>query len=196
MRFQPVFNKLINQYFFIQNLSEWHQSNRKAHNKHWRKILPKFSSDEERSLQEFKQIHKRYPFNKRYLGRYFFLESDPWRKIKEVLPVDDFDKIKSIFALWQEKFEIIYQQGEKGLAQWKKELEKYSDQQTVTQIQDILNALYQSQVESKTIKIFLLLSSPHQSGGGANLDDQSVTVEVSDQDIHELSARVSHLGRI
>ena len=56
MKFSININKSANFYFFIQNLSEWHFSNRKDYNDLWRKELGKFSEEEATALKKFKEI--------------------------------------------------------------------------------------------------------------------------------------------
>ena len=51
--FIPKILRYANLYFFIQNLSEWHLSNRKKHNKEWREELS-FSAEVSSCIKEFK----------------------------------------------------------------------------------------------------------------------------------------------
>ena len=97
LKFIPKISHYANLYFFIQNLSEWHFSNRKKHNEAWRKELS-FSTEADFCIETFKKIHQKYSFGDKYLGRLFFLNDDPWFSIETLVGKDNSAKIKNIFA--------------------------------------------------------------------------------------------------
>jgi len=181
MNFSIVINKSANFYFFIQNLSEWHFSNRKDYNVLWRKELGQFSSQEENALKQLKEIHLRYPFGKLYLGRQFFLEENPWTPLKQKLPQGDFTNLKSIFSLLEKKFDSFYKKELILLKRWQTILRKeLSNENLITTVNIILAKLYGALPFSKEITIYLLPSDESHSGGtGGIIDNRSINLEIS-----------------
>lgn len=178
MKFSIIINKQANFYFFVQNLSEWHFSCRKSYNDFWEKELGKFSPEEKEALKQFKKIHLHYSFGKNYLGRYFFKEKNPWENLESKINKKDYDDIKSVFSLLEKKFEIIYDKDYPKLQIWKNILEKKLDNHK-DEINNALAILYNTKPLNKDIDIYLLLSSDTKNGGGASIDEKSITVEIS-----------------
>lgn len=178
MEFSTIINKQANFYFFIQNLSEWHFSCRKQHNIFWEKELGGFSKEENNALKKFREIHTKYPFGKSYLGRYFFIEKNPWKILKEKLSKEEYEEIKNIFNLLKEKFEKLYKKNRPNIKNWQNILNKNLNAQK-EEINNILGRLYNTDPLEKNIDVYLLFSSEKQNGGGANIGDGSVSVEVS-----------------
>lgn len=181
MKFSVVINKWANFYFFVQNLSEWHFSNRKDYNILWRRELGPFSLDEENAISKFKEIHLRYPFGKSYLGRQFFLEENPWTVLEQKLLLEDFTNLQDIFSLLEKKFDIFYKKEFALLGKWQTALEKELDNKNLTTAINItLGKLYDTPPLSKDITIYLLPSSESYSGGtGGVIDNISVNLEIS-----------------
>ena len=178
MEFSIVINKQANFYFFVQNLSEWHFSCRKRYNVFWTKELGDFSKEEKNALKRFKEIHLKYTFGKLYLGRHFFIEKNPWETISKKLSDGEYKEIKDTFLLLEKKFEKLYKKDYLLLENWKSILEKSLNNQKDT-INNILSKIYNINPLEKDINIYLLFSSDDQSGGGANINDRSISVEVS-----------------
>ncbi|MBI4993554.1 hypothetical protein HZC33_01160 [Candidatus Wolfebacteria bacterium] len=180
MKFEFIISKWANFYFFIQNLSEWHFSNRKNYNILWREELGQFSPEEENSLKEFKEIHLRYPFGESYLGRQFFIEKNPWIILEQKLSQEDFINLKNIFSLLEKKFNLLWNKEEPLLLQWQKKLsDKINEPHLVKSIVDILNIIFNTSPSEFKININLLFSSPVQTGGGASIDNKSISLEIS-----------------
>ncbi|MCR4275146.1 MAG: hypothetical protein NUV83_00105 [Candidatus Wolfebacteria bacterium] len=181
MKFHVVVNRWANFYFFVQNLSEWHFSNRTNYNYLWRKELGPFSSEEELALSRFREIHKNYSFGKMYLGRQFFLEDDPWITLEEKLEAEELENIKKTFSLFEKKFEKIYEKDLSSFEYWQIELqEKLNREDIINSIVTILGSLYNTGQISKTITIYLLFSAGNLTGGtGGVVNDQSLLIEVS-----------------
>jgi len=190
MKFSIIINKSANFYFFIQNLSEWHFSNRKDYNVLWRKELGQFSSQEENALKQLKEIHSRYPFGKLYLGRQFFLEENPWAILEPKLSPEDFTNLENIFSSFKKKFDNFYSKELILLEKWQMTLQKKLDNENlITAINATLAKLYDAPPFSKDIIIHLLPSNENHSGGaGGIIDNRSINLEISRSPLE----RVSH----
>lgn len=177
MRFNFIISRWANFYFFVQNLSEWHFSNRKGYNIFWRKRLGVFSQEEENAIKEFKKIRTKYPDTKSFFEKSFFLlEDEPFKKLKE-----------NIFSLLQNKFEVLYRRELDLLEKWKKKLDKVANNKgDINTILDFLNILYKTAINQKKIDVYLLFSTPTGLGGGANIDDQSISLEISNYPIQKI----------
>jgi len=184
MKFEFKISKWANFYFFVQNLSEWHFSNRKEYNILWRKELGDFSPEEENALKNFKEIRSNYPSGKTFFEQSFFKEDNPWLKLENNFTPDKYKTLKDVFDLFKNKFEILYKNDLPFLEQWQKELEKKTNKKSLTEsITKTLSVLYNVPAPETTINVYLLFSSPTRRGGGANIDNASVSVEVSRQPI-------------
>ncbi|MEK7696606.1 MAG: hypothetical protein AAB346_00515, partial [Pseudomonadota bacterium] len=164
MKFSVIINKWANFYFFVQNLSEWHFSNRKDYNILWRGELGQFLLEEENALSKFKKIQLRYPFGKTYFGRQFFLEENPWTVLEQKLLPEDFTNLKDIFSLLEKKFDAFYNKELILLKKWQITLQKeLNNKNLITAINMILGKLYDTFPLSKDITIYLLPSSESHS---------------------------------
>jgi len=181
IKFNIKISKWANFYFFIQNLSEWHFSNRKDYNLFWRKTLGVFSTQEEDALKRFKKIHLQYPFGELYLGRQFFLEENPWVVLEQKLLKEDFINLKKIFSLLKEKFDNFYNQELFLLKKWQTTLQKkLNNKSLITAINATLSKLYATFLLSKDITIYLLPSTKNHTGGtGGIINDKSINLEIS-----------------
>jgi hypothetical protein len=103
LKFLLKISRYGNLYFFIQNLSEWHISNRKEYNEVWHKELS-FPSEADSCLQAFKKIHEQYSFGEKYLGRLFFMHDDPWPEVELMVGKNDTTNIKNIFTTLEPYF--------------------------------------------------------------------------------------------
>lgn len=180
MKFSIIINKWANFYFFVQNLSEWHFSNRKEYNILWRSELGQFSPEEENALKKFKEIRLKYKTSKSHFERAFFTAKSPFEELKKHLPAEEYDALREIFDLFKDKFNLLHEKDLPLLRQWQKNLnKKINDHSLIKSITNILSVLYAVPSPKKTINVYLLFSSPDRTGGGANIDEQSITVETS-----------------
>lgn len=179
LTFTPKIIRYANLYFFIQNLSEWHFSNRKDHNKIWRNEQ-QFSVEAESCIQEFRKIHEQYPFGDKYLGRPFFLHQDPWPAIKLLVGKDDAVKIKNIFATLELYFDSIYMKDEVLLKEWEMIIAKPSFVSSASYINNTLANFYGCMPYDKNCIVYLLLSTEKKNGGTAGtISNNAITLEVS-----------------
>lgn len=180
MRFEFKIHKWANFYFFLQNLSEWHFSNRKSYNIFWRKRLGAFSKEEEIALKKFKKIRLKYPPSKTCFEKAFFLSKKPFQKLSKSLTKEEIEIIEHTFSVFKNKFEVLYKKELPFLEQWKKELHKTANsKKLINKIVDSLDILYKTSIKNKTIDVYLLFSIPSCTGGGANINQQSVSLEIS-----------------
>lgn len=179
LTFTPKILYYANLYFFIQNLSEWHLSNRKKHNKEWCKELF-FSTEANFCIKEFKKIHKQYPFGKKYLGRPFFLYDNPWSAIELLVGKNNSIKIKNIFAILEPYFNTIYSKDEMVLKKWAKIITEPVFIEKAYFLNNTLARFYGCSPYNEHCTIYLLLSTKEKNGGTAGtISDNTVTLELS-----------------
>jgi len=180
IKFNIKISKWANFYFFIQNLSEWHFSNRKDYNLFWRKTLGTFSTQEEDALKRFKKIRLKYPQSKSCFEKAFFSSENHFKELSKTLPIEEFQAVKNIFSLLESKFTFLYEKDLPLLNCWQEELIKSVNNQKLTDIiLASLNTLYKTSIQEKEIHIYLLFSIKEHTGGSANIDNQSIGVEIS-----------------
>lgn len=173
-------SKIANFYFFIQNLSEWHFSNRKDYNTLWRSELDSFSPGEERALEKFKKIRSKFKESRTFFEQLFFKAPLPLEELKNHLSLEDFQEIKKVFSLLEPKFNILYERDHLLLQQWQEVLNKKANNvESLKPIVDTLCFIFNVPPPEINIKVYLLFSSPSHSGGGANIDEESISLEIS-----------------
>ena len=175
LTFKPEVIRYANLYFFIQNLSEWHFSNRKTHNEVWRAALS-FSPEAEDCLRSFRKIHQRYPFGDKYLGRPFFLYKDPWPAV-ELLTGEGSAEIKNIFTTLELYFDTIYLTDETKLKQWAEVISKLEFASNASYINNTLASFYGCTPYNEDCTVYLLLSTEKRNGGTAGtISSNAVTL--------------------
>lgn len=181
MEFKIIVKKWANFYFFISNLSEWHFSCRHSYNEFWEKELGKLSKNEKESLKIFARFHKKYPLGVDFFGQIFFIKNNPFIALKKELPIKHFQLLKKVFRVFNPRFEKIYKKDLPLLKTWKVKLEKIANRLLIiNSLNNKLTTLYNTEpLQKKIIKVYLLISSPNLSGGGANMDNESITLELS-----------------
>lgn len=179
LTFTPKILRYANLYFFIQNLSEWHFSNRKNHNEVWRRELF-FSNEAESCIHEFGKIHKRYPFGDKYLGRPFFIYKDPWPAVEFLVGKDDGARIKGIFVTLESYFDTIYVKDETMLKKWATIIAKPEFVTNAAYINNSLADFYGCAPYNENCIIYLLLSTEKKNGGTAGtISNNAITLELS-----------------
>jgi hypothetical protein len=179
LTFTPKILRYANLYFFIQNLSEWHLSNRKKHNEEWRKELF-FSVEADSCVQVFRKIHEQYSFGDKYLGRPFFLYDNPWPSIKNLVGKDNSVKIKNIFTILEPYFDILYKKDEIALKKWATIIAEPVFKEKASYLNNTLANFYGCPPYNEHCTIYLLLSTKEKNGGTAGtIDNHSVTLELS-----------------
>ena len=192
MKFSIIVNKLAVFYFFVQNLSEWHFSNRKDYNILWRGELGQFSSEEERAIKQLGEIHLQYPFGKPYLGRYFFLEENPWNALEQKISRGNFIILKDIFFLLEDKFNLFWEKETPLLLEWQRELNsKINNPSSIEPVVELLKIIFNTLPSESDIRISLLPSSPIHTGGGANIDSRNISLEISRYPLQEVNHAMS-----
>lgn len=180
MKFQFIISKWANFYLFVSNLSEWHFSVRKNYNIIWREELGKFSDEEESALKQFKEIRQNYNASKTFFEEAFFIAENPFNILQKNLPITEYDIIKKIFNALENKFNILYNKDLPLLEKWQEELTNAIDNSSnASDISNVLSTLYNASIQEKEISVYILLSGDKQTGGGANIDDKSISIEVS-----------------
>jgi hypothetical protein len=182
MKFKFIISKWGNFAFFVQNLSNWHFSCRQNYNLLWEKELGKLSPEEKRALETFKKVRSRFPSGKTFFEQSFFTKKDPWKNIKKNLSSQDYKAIEKTFLMLNDRFQILYKQDYPSLKIWQENLKKRNNELLSKKITKILRLLYNTHNKTKKIiNVYLLFSSIDQRGGGANIDEKSISIEVSRQ---------------
>ena len=188
MGFNFVIKKWSIFYFFIQNLSEWHFSNRKEYNLKWKESLSNFSLEEKKALFKFKKLHSRYSFGELYLGRSFFTKKDPLIFLKQKLSKKDFTIIESCFLIFKKKFDLFYKKELPLLKRWQITLKKEVDKKQMDEIDKAISRLYNSPSLLEIITVYLLPSTENYTGGmGGVINDTSILLEISRLPVKKLN---------
>ncbi|MCR4284386.1 MAG: hypothetical protein NUV64_03710 [Parcubacteria group bacterium] len=191
MKFEFRISKWANFYYFVQNLSEWHFSNRKDYNIFWREKLKSFSKDEESVLEKFKEIRFKYPKTKSCFERAFFLSESPFEELNKCLSEREYLTMKEIFNVLEDKFDALYKEDEVLLKKWKDALsEESNDKNLIIKILSILKILYKSNIDTQEVSVTLLFSTPEHIGGGANIDRNMISLEVSRYPIENINQAI------
>ncbi len=179
LKFIPKISRYANLYFFIQNLSEWHFSNRKKHNEVWRKELS-FSPEADFCIQAFGKIHEKYSFGPDYLGRPFFLKNDPLSAVELIVGKDSTAKIKNIFSTIEPYFDALYTKDEIMLKKWASIIADPEFVEKSSFINNTLANFYGCPPYNESCTIYLLLSTKEKNGGtSGTIDSHSITLELS-----------------
>jgi len=181
MTFNFKISRWANFYFFVQNLAEWHFSNRPDYNVLWHKEL-EFSEEERSVFGNFKNIHLKYSFGKNYLGRYFFNpeETNPFELMTGQVEENDINEIKKVFEVLENKFSVLYEKESPLLEKWRETLVRsFSDEEAKTNVVEKLNKFFGAEVANESVNVFLLCSSENHMGGGANIGKNNLTLEAS-----------------
>ena len=191
MKFSVIVNKWAVFYFFVQNLAEWHFSNRKDYNVLWRQEVGTFSAEEEVAIHKLKEIHQKYSFGKAYLGLDFFLEKDPWATLKQRMSVEDSEMLQEVFSSLENKFNVFWEKESPLLTEWQKKLNnELNNPSSADRVLEILKVLFNTSPTESGIAILLLPSSPKHTGGGANIGNKNITLEISryplEEECHEI----------
>lgn len=182
VKFNFVINKQANHYFFVQNLAEWHFSNRPKYNEIWIQKIGSLSKKEKASLNELEKIRKRYPESKSIFEKSFFLTEKPYENLEKELTKKEIQGVKKTMTLFENKFEVIFNEDLKLLEKWAEILRKGANNSARNQkVVEKLEIFYKSPLKTdKTVTCYLLLNPEKISlGGGANIDKESITTELS-----------------
>ncbi|GEM_PF-3247087 len=179
--FIPEVRLWANFYFFVQNLSGWHQPSVKSrYNNDWREETA-FSQEAEVAINAFKLIHDRYPHDtEKYLGRPFFLQDDPWEAVKNIVTKNELVELKNIFNVLEPFFNIIYKKDEPLLHEWAELISKPEFAESAAHLNDVLAKFYGCEPYSAQCTVYLLLSAIKGNGGSVdNTKTNSIKLEVS-----------------
>ncbi len=197
MKFKFIISKWANFYFFLHNIAdlEWPWRSRRLFKKQlWKKHLGSLSKEEKKALVILKEIYLKY-VPKKYLGKPFFLEKNPWKGLEEEILKEEVLRLKKVFSVWKERFEKIYSQDLPNLERWKKELQLQMGNPEIKKINNFIQAkasiLYNA-IPPKTIiiKVYLMLNDSEMgiSGHrGKGLDEKSIMLELSGFPIQKIN---------
>lgn len=189
IEFKFIINKQANHYFFVQNLSEWHFSCRPKYNKLWLEKVGPLSKEEKFSLDDFKKTRLKYHDSKSIFEKSFFLTKNPYKNLKKELSQKEVDSVMSTMNIFEGKFKKIYNEDLKFLRKWKEILSREANSSSRNQeIVNTLGMFYKAPLtQNKIINCFLLINPTISiGGGGANVDDKSITCEISHRPMNRI----------
>lgn len=180
MRFNFLISKQANFYFFVSNLSEWHFSCGKYHNDFWRKELGCFSKKEKKALIKFKKVRLKYSAGKSLFETAFFTKKNPFLELRKKMSANEYKVVMETFITLETKFNLLYKKDFPLLKKWKNKLDMSANNKIKTiAIIKILKILFKISPIIKKCDVYLMLSSDGHTGGGANIDKKSVSLEIS-----------------
>jgi hypothetical protein len=181
MKINFKISRIANFYFFLSNLSAWSlNEHRKDYVEFWLPQINALSQEEQKILSELKIMHQKYNFGPNYLGKLFFDESKSLDNILQELPKQDGEIINKAFLVFRDKFDKLFTTEEPLLSEWRDLLEVYFSKLDLINIFSLLSHLYQSNSGSVSdVEVFVLFSAPNRTGGGANIGQHKITLEIS-----------------
>jgi|GEM_PF-2035515 len=177
-------SKSANQFFFIQNLAEWHFSCRASFNKEWLEQTGSLSDKEGKALNVLKKLLVKYDFSKikndssiniyEYFTRYDEL------KDKRILGETEIKTYLSAMDVFEGRFEKIWKADLVKLEIVKEILKKAFEKEKKAVLKD-LKIIFKDKInDNQDFEVYLLLSAgPSGGGGGANIGPGRVTLECS-----------------
>ena len=180
-----------NFYFFIQNFSGWHFSNREHYNKAWQDKLGVLLPQEKEQLKRFRDVRIKYPVSRSVFEQSFFLSDEPFHVLKDYLLEPDYSVVSDTFALFKNRFTELYRKELPILQQWRLALDaRANNAQLIKEVSQPLVSLFGAPVTDNTISVYLLISSPGAMGGSATIAKDKISVEVSGCSIEEIERAI------
>ena len=124
MKLSFIISNLGNKFQFIQTLTEWHHSMRVWDKENWIEKTGELNQEEENALLNFEKILKKYSFDSNpslnegiFVGKVFFFsdENNIWDNLMKWTTKEEAEQIKEVFELFNQRFEIIWQEEEENL---------------------------------------------------------------------------------
>jgi len=171
-----------NLFHFISNLTNWHFSVRPSYKKYWLEKTGGLTSDDKKWLKKAEKLFQKYAFSNNNWGMVFLRrpENDVWKVAKNTFGKKDTEKFKEIYDYFLPRFDKIWSDERKLISLWKKELQETLSTFAPKELANDLNNLFNVVPDfSYDIKVILLMSSPTQIGGGANVGRGAITLEGS-----------------
>lgn len=192
MKFNFLISKQANFYFFVSNLSEWHFSCGKYHNAFWRKELGLFSLEEKEALKRFKKIRCKHSAGKSLFELAFFTKKEPFLELRKKMSANEYKAVAKIFDVLENKFNLLYKKELPLLKRWKNKLNiKINNETQTNSIIKILQILFKTSPTIKKCNVYLMFSSDGYTGGGANIDGKSVSLEISHHSLENINHAIS-----
>lgn len=187
MRFEVKSNKTSQFFFYLSNLSNWHFSCRPEYNKVWLKKFGPLNHEEKNVLKKLVPIFKKYGFDYKstshFLGKAFidFPEKEIWKQVKALVNEEEFGILKSAFAVFEDKFGILWEKDVSLLTSLTEEVKnRLRNNMGIKKIIQALEVLFGNKVKNITIHIFAI-PDIHIIGGGANTKQGIITLELGNK---------------
>ena len=180
-----------NFYFFIQNLSAWHEHARKHYNDLWQEELGLFSDAEKESLISFKNIRERYQIEDSIFENAFFFSENPFAVLKQHLHSERYESIKRTFDTLSLKFDLLNIKDTANLERWREGLVDILRRDKVTNpaVSKLL-ALYKIPIPFKENIDIFLLPSAGQNAGLTEISKTAMGLEISQLSVQRISQTV------
>lgn len=186
----------MNQFFFIQNLSEWHFSCRKRYNKVWLEEASPLTKDETKALDNLKKTLKKHGFSllknkKAFNAPNYFLRYDELKNETDALPKSELQTYLKAMDVFKPRFEKIWESQYKNFKIIQTLLIQKFDQSDDQILKD-LDTLFKGGDYMPETDVVLLLSTGEKSGGGgANNGPNVITIECSSLDKRYINYQLS-----
>lgn len=187
MRFKVKSNKTSQFFFYLSNLSNWHFSCRPEYNKVWLKKVGPLNYEEKNILKKLVPVFKKYGFDDKktnhFLGKVFidFPEKEIWKRVKILVNENEFKILKSAFAVFKDKLDILWKKDADLLKKLTKEIKrKLKNDDRIKKIIQAIETFFGNKIENITIHIFVI-PDINIIGGGANTKQRVITLELSNK---------------
>lgn len=192
-------SKIANQYFYINNLTEWHFSCDPEINEAWLRMTGPLTTEEKIALSEItEKIFKKYYFE---LWDIFYGLPDKkaWPALKRKINKKDYELIRDTFKVFDKKFSLIWNKlqtlGKKNV----KLLSAFARKSESRKFMDELGFVFGGKAYKNSIVLTcVILFSPLKAGmgGGANMKSPTVVFELPSKILarNELARAISVIG--
>lgn len=187
MRIKIIINKWANFYFFIENLSQWNELwCKKTFNEDWIKHIGWLNESQSEKLKVFASIRKKFPLQKSIFEKSFFFSKNPFKNLKQHLSENELNNIKKVFDEFSWIFDDIFIKDLILLNKWKKELNKKLPKIQNKDLWIEISRFYWIKPKNKIVDLFLLLSVWNTFWWWANVNNTSITLNISQLSINKI----------
>lgn len=183
MNFYYHITKTGNIFHFVSNLTNWHFSVRKSYKEFWVEKTGSLSNSDYAMLKKAERLFQKYSYGDKFWGKVFLRrpEEDMWDYAYKFFGENDTNEFKEILAYFSPRFEKIWKHEYAQLIKWKQLLTRTEVKFASPELNSVLNGLFNYHPnENIQFKIVLLMCSPSTAGGGgANIGEAALTLEVS-----------------
>jgi len=206
MKLQFKISKLANQFFFVDNLSEWNIYCRRNYNKEWLNRFGKLTKKEKVALKNYRLLMRKYREenlykkirNIFYSGRYVrYIEryahyndgleknnGELRKKIKKLILIKSADILFDSISTFYPKFQTVWKKYQPTLSYNKKIiLKNYKDtKNALNSIFYRLASFYGKEIAKQDLDVYLIISPVKNYQGGKAIDKNKISIELNKLD--------------